>query len=337
MLQNHRVVRFSAQPFNPPTRTIAPSLSPFQLIPNSPSFPILKQQCRLSRRELTIFSNSCLLLLLDGSRARAEDDVANTKENLTFAEDVANESNSDKPEENLTTTPSCTERKPTKQVFLDISIDGEPVGRITIGLYGNEVPAGVDRFSKIVSGAAGISYRRKEFVKIMPNYVQHGGLRSYGVDVELATRTGSNLAADTLVQEWEREYERCPGTKNLAGSIGIIVRNPSKPPPKLKLVAKQGKLEIDQEEVGTDPNGTEFVIATKDAPELDASTLVIGRVTRGMEVVQRIGQVKTVQENTGSPYFRRVAKLIGDKRAVVAERGFNRPYSKVIVTNCGLM
>lgn len=33
----------------------------------------------------------------------------------------------------------------------------------------------------------------------------------------------------------------------------------------------------------------------------------------------------------------RVAKLIGDKRAVVAERGFNRPYSKVIVTNCGLL
>ncbi|TKY54953.1 Peptidyl-prolyl cis-trans isomerase CYP26-2 [Spatholobus suberectus] len=328
MLQNPRVVRYSAQPFNPPTRTSAPSLSPFQLIPTSPSFPILKRQCRLSRRELTIFSNSCLLLLLgaqavDGSRARAEEDVANT-------------SNSDQPEENLTTTPSCTERKPTKQVFLDISIDGEPVGRITIGLYGDEVPAGVDRFSKIVSGAAGISYRRKEFVKIMPNYVQHGGLRSYGVDVELATRTGSNLAADTLVQEWEREYERCPGTKNVAGSVGIIVRNPSKPPPKLKLVAKQGKLEIDQEEVGTDPNGTQFVIATKDSPELDASSLVIGRVIGGMEVVERIGQVKTVQENTGSPYFR-VAKLIGDKRAVVAERGFNRPYSKVIVTNCGLM
>lgn len=33
----------------------------------------------------------------------------------------------------------------------------------------------------------------------------------------------------------------------------------------------------------------------------------------------------------------RVAKLIGDKRAVVAERGFNRPYSKVVVTNSGLI
>jgi len=239
------------------------------------------------------------------------EDVANIsnsdqqEENLNLAEEnVTNTSNSDLPEENLTTTPSCTERKTTKQVFLDISIDGEPAGRITIGLYGDEVPAGVERFSKIVSGAAGISYRRKEFVKIMPNYVQHGGLRSYGVDAEISSRTGSDLGANSLVQEWEREYEKCPGTKNVTGSVGIIVRNPSKPPPKMKLVAKKGKLEIDQEEVGIDPNGTEFVIAIKDSPELDTSSLVIGKVIGGMEVAQQIGQVKTVQENTGSPYFR---------------------------------
>lgn len=293
MLQNPRVLRSSPQPFNPPTLTSAPSPSSFQLLPTTTPTPFatLKQQCRLSRRELTIYSNSCLLLLLgaqavDGSKARAEE------------EDVTNSG------ENLTNTPSCTERKPTKQAFFDISIDGEPVGRITIELYGDDVPAGVARLSKIVSGAAGISYRRKEFVKIMPNYVQHGGLRSYGLDAELANRTGSILVAETLVDEWERAYEKCPGIKNVAGSVGIIVRDPSKPPPKMKLVARKGKLEIDQEEVGNDPNGTEFVIATKDSPELDASSLVIGRVVGGMEVVQRISQVKTVQENTGSPYFR---------------------------------
>ncbi|PNY14124.1 peptidyl-prolyl cis-trans isomerase [Trifolium pratense] len=321
MLQNSRILQTSPQPFNPPPHTSAPSPSSFQLLPTTPHFPILKQQCRLSRRELAIYSNSCLLLLLgDGSRARAEDDVTN----------------SDQQGENLTNTLSCTARKPTKQVFFDISVDREPVGRVTIELYGDDVPAGVERFSKIISGAAGISYRRKEFVKIMPNYVQHGGLRSYGVDAELANKTGSNLAAENLVEEWERIYEKCPGTKNVAGSVGIIVRDPSKPPPKFKLVARLGKLEIDQEEVGTDPNGTEFVIATKDSPELDTSSLVIGRVVGGMEVVERISQVKTVQENTSSPYFK-VAKLIGDKRAVVAERGFNRPYSKVVVTNCGVI
>lgn len=72
----------------------------------------------------------------------------------------------------------------------------------------------------------------------------------------------------------------------------------------MKLVAKNGKLEIDQEEVGVNPNGTEFVISIKDSPELDASTLVVGRVLEGMEVVEKISQVKTVKENTSSPYFR---------------------------------
>lgn len=138
----------------------------------------------------------------------------------------------------------------------------------------------------------------------MPNYVQHGGVRSYGVDAELANKTGSNLAADSLLGEWEKVNEKCTGTKNLAGEVSIVIRDPSKPPPKLKLVARKGKIEIDEEEVGMDPNGTEFVFVTRDAPELDASSLVIGRVLGGMEIVERIASVKTVQENTSSPYFR---------------------------------
>lgn len=201
---------------------------------------------------------------------------------------------------------NCANKDPTKRVFLDISIDGKSAGRIVIGLYGDSAPAGAARFSSLVSGTAGVSYRRKEFIKIMPNYVQHGGVRSYGVDAELARRSGSNLETERLMEEWKANNERCPGTKNLAGTVGIIVRDPSKPPPKIKLVARQGKLEIDQEEVGKDPNGTEFVIATKDSPELDASSLVVGRVLEGMEVAEKIGEVKTVQENTGSPYFRLV-------------------------------
>ncbi|XP_054787586.1 peptidyl-prolyl cis-trans isomerase CYP26-2, chloroplastic-like [Prosopis cineraria] len=325
MLQRLPKALRSSQPLNLPSPTPSPP-SPSQLQPSpttSPSLPILSLNCRLSRRQLTVCSNSCLLLLL-GAQA------------LPLPPSLRAQDSDQTPENSTVDSNGCTERKTTKTVFFDISIDGEPAGRITMGLYGDDVPAGVDRFTKIVNGTAGISYRRKEFIKIMPNYVQHGGVRSYGADAEAAKRTGSNLATESLVEEWERTYEGCAGTKNLAGSVGVIVRDPSKPPPKLKLVARKGKLEIDQEEVGVEPNGTEFVIATKDSPELDASALVIGRVVEGVEVVKRIAQVKTVQENTGSPYFR-VAKLIGDKRAVVAERGFNRPYSKVVVTNCGVL
>ena len=64
-----------------------------------------------------------------------------------------------------------------------------------------------------------------------------------------------------------------------------------------------GKLEA-EEEIGVEPNGTEFVIITKDMPELDQSVLVVGRVVEGMDVVEKLTQVKTVQENTSSPYFR---------------------------------
>ncbi|GKU95056.1 hypothetical protein SLEP1_g8464 [Rubroshorea leprosula] len=317
MLQTPKLLQSSAQFLHPPTPPAPPSSS-----------LSISKQLNLSRRELTISSNASLLLLL-GSQTVEQLNLSKVRaeENLT---------NNDQQEDKVSASPNCTDRVSTKRAFLDISIDGEPVGRITIGLYADDAPAGATRFSKLVSGAAGVSYRRKEFVKIMPNYVQHGGLRSYGVDAEIAKRTGSNLETENLEEEWERLYEKCPGTKNVAGAVSIIVRDPSKPPPKLKLVARQGKLVIDQEEVGADPNGTEFAIAIKDSPELDASALVIGKVLEGMEVVERIRQVKTVQENTSSPYFR-VAKLVGDKRAVVAERGFNRPYSKVLVTNCGLM
>ncbi|KAG6484867.1 hypothetical protein ZIOFF_053392 [Zingiber officinale] len=231
-----------------------------------------------------------------------------------------------KADEVPTSTTDCSAQTITEKAFLDVAIDGAPAGRITVGLYGDAVPFGSSRFADLVTGAAGISYRRKEFVKIVPGYVQHSGVRSYGVDVELARRGGGgNLAAENLVAEWESLSKNCSGTKNAVGSLGLIIRDPTKPPPKLKLVAREGKLEIDAEEIRKDPNGTEFVIVVKDSPELDASTLVIGRVVEGMDVVEKISKVKTVQENTSSPYFR-VAKLIGDKRAVVAERGFNRPW-----------
>lgn len=205
---------------------------------------------------------------------------------------------------------TCAPPSPTKQAFLDISIDGDLIGRIIIGLYGDAVPAGAARFSQIVSGAAGVSYRRKEFVKIMPNYVQHGGLRSFGVDADLARKTGGNVAVERLVSEWERQSENCAGIKNVAKSVSIIVRDPLKPPPKMKLVARKGKLEIDEEEIGTEPNGTEFVIAARDSPELDGSALVVGTVLQGMDVVDRIEQVKTVQENSTSPYFRSLSLLL---------------------------
>lgn len=281
MIQTPKFLQSSLQFLLPPK---------IQESPNS-SLPIstIKQCCKVSRRDLTLKSNSLLFLLL-GSQSL--DPIFC----LSYAQ----------AEESTTSNISSifSNKITTKNAFLDISIDGQPVGRIVIGLYGNDIPYGVDRFTRLVNGRGGVSYRKKEFVKIMPNYVQHGGVRSYSVDFEVARKTESNSGIDSLIGEWEKMNETFSGTKNLAGSVSIVVRDPSKPPPKLKLVARKGKLEIDEEEVGSDPNGTEFIIALKDSPELDDSALVVGKVLNGMEVVDKIGQVKTVKENTTSPYFR---------------------------------
>ncbi|KAF3437542.1 hypothetical protein FNV43_RR20296 [Rhamnella rubrinervis] len=109
---------------------------------------------------------------------------------------------------------NCTSKSLAKRAFLDISIDGQPVGRIVVGLYRNDAPVGVATFSDLASGAAGISYRRKEFVQIMPSYVQHGGVRSYGVDAEMAKRTRNHYDGGKSRQrgggerDWSRSAEQ---------------------------------------------------------------------------------------------------------------------------------
>ncbi|XP_039124984.1 peptidyl-prolyl cis-trans isomerase CYP26-2, chloroplastic isoform X2 [Dioscorea cayenensis subsp. rotundata] len=278
-------MRHLLQSLNPPPHLLNPPSPPptfhsHSHSPHSPPPPPPPQKL-IFRRELAITTISLPLLLPSPSHAQP-----NTGEDVT--------------------TDNCGNQTSIQKAFMDISIDNQPIGRILIGLYKDTAPLGVSRFISLLTGAAGISYRRKEFIRIMPNYIQHGGVRSYGVDAELARKKGGNVdkAEGGLVAEWEAAEELCKGTRNTAGTVGIIVRDPLKPGPKMKLVARQGRLEIDEEEVGKEPNGTEFVIAVKDAPELDASTLVVGKVLLGMEVVESVALVKTVQENTSSPYFR---------------------------------
>ncbi|KAM0852626.1 hypothetical protein ACQ4PT_051639 [Festuca glaucescens] len=127
---------------------------------------------------------------------------------------------------------ACIEELPiTAKAFLDVSIGGEPAGRITIGLFGDAAPAGAARF---LSLATGVGYRRKEFVKVVPGYVQHAGVVSY---------PALPAVTDRLAAEMDAVRARCAGggmTMHAAGAVSIVVRDPSLPPPKPKLVARAG-------------------------------------------------------------------------------------------------
>lgn len=88
------------------------------------------------------------------------------------------------------------------------------------------------------------------------------------------------------------------------GTVGIVVKNPAQKQPSTKIVARKGRIEAVEEEGEAEPNGTEFVIATRDSPELDSAALAVGRVVDGMDVVEKIAGVSAVKDNAGSPYFR---------------------------------
>ncbi|KAG0609408.1 hypothetical protein M758_8G181600 [Ceratodon purpureus] len=224
----------------------------------------------------------------------------------------------------------------TRKVFMDVAIEGQPIGQIVIGLYGDAVPVGAQRFAELAAGKRGIGYRRKEFYKIAKNYVQNVGVRGFsltGGTEDAAKFTGGDTA-DALVDEMVQLEEQQRRPKHARGSVSLVALDPTRPPPKSKLVAKDGTFVVIEEQARPAPNGTEFMIAITDAPELDQTNTVVGQVIQGMDVLDRIHSVKVVNENTSSPYFQ-VAKLIGDSRAVVAEKGFNRPYEKVLIAKCG--
>ena len=101
-------------------------------------------------------------------------------------------------------------------------------------------------------------------------------------------------------------------------------------------MAEKGKFREVTERSGVIPNGTGFAISTGAAPDLDGKYLIVGRVVDGMDVVETISKLPVVKDNSKSPFFQ-AGKAIGDKRATVAEMGFNRPFNRVTVLASGLL
>lgn len=222
-------------------------------------------------------------------------------------------------------------------------MDGEPIGRVTVALF-EDVPVGSERFIQLAKGMDGASYRRSKFNEIYPEYVRNAGVKNltYRADAQVRLAGG----ADTFALETELAAHR--HQHDQAGVVSLVVRDAEeryarvdgaccllprcrRREVKEKLVAYQGKLVNVQEVLGEAPNGTAFVITRSPAPALDATNLPIGRVVAGQDVVEAIGKLPVVKDNSDSPFFK-AGKVLGDRRADVAERGFNRPFNRIVVS-----
>jgi peptidyl-prolyl cis-trans isomerase B (cyclophilin B) len=240
-------------------------------------------------------------------------------------------------------SPARQQQQPQQQhprVFLDVSIEGEPAGRLEIELLPEAAPVGARRFADLAEEKDGVGYRLGRFdgVFVDKGYVRNAGARSLSYRADGASPIAGGDSTLDLERELDDAARRLPHDR--AGLVSLIVREPdgSRPPPKEKLVAVAGRLVTLSSRAGEAPNGSAFCITLAPAPELDRSNLVVGRLIGGDAALAALVALPLSRPREGiqKPFFD-AGKAIGDSRAVVAEKGFFRPLKRAIVSNSGLL
>ena len=229
----------------------------------------------------------------------------------------------------------------TNQVFFEFAIDWTKIGRVVVGVYGNESIT-ARRFLALSKGIQGLSYRRKPIIGIEENedetvetplWITSSAIAKFeapGTGEAINTVPGGLTNEELLMDLGKMKHDR-------ANLVSVQVRDDPrmpKPEPKSKLVSNRGKFERVYEPLPPEPNGTSFSITYAPSEDLDVTNVVVGEVISGFDVLAQIGSLPTVPDNSDSPFFQ-VAKSIGDKRALVSEKSFGKPFAKVTLLNCG--
>ncbi len=149
-------------------------------------------------------------------------------------------------------------------VFFDITIGGQPAGRITMELFA-DTPKTSENFRALCTGEKGFGYKGSAYHRIIPQFMAQGG------DFTAGNGTGGKSIYGTKFADENFNHKHT------------------------------GRGILSMANAGPNTNGSQFFMNFVATPHLDGRHVVFGQVTSGLEVLAAMEQRGSQSGKTSAP------------------------------------